>query len=386
MVAVTINALHELKKHDKKFPVITAYDASFSRLAHNAGIDVILVGDSASNVMAGHETTLPITLDQMIYHASSVVRAIDRALVVVDLPFGTYQSDSKEALRSAIRIMKESGGHAVKLEGGKEIKDSIKKILNAGIPVMGHLGLTPQSIYKFGTYTVRAKEDEEAQQLIEDAKLLERLGCFALVLEKIPAALAQQVAESISIPVIGIGAGGGAMTNLSGWQKVMSVNLFGIVHGVQAFSPMLIEQGRPAVIINTGSKQGLTNPPGNAAYNASKAGVRFLTESLAHELRNTQGCEVSAHLLVPGFTYTGLISKRVPEKPDAAWSPAQVVEFMLEALAAGDFYIICPDNDVTVALDRRRIEWNTRDVVENRPALSRWHPDYAEEFADFVQS
>lgn len=184
----------------------------------------------------------------------------------------------------------------------------------------------------------------------------------------------------------GIGAGGGAMTNLSGWQKVMSVNLFGIVHGVQAFSPMLIEQGRPAVIINTGSKQGLTNPPGNAAYNASKAGVRFLTESLAHELRNTQGCEVSAHLLVPGFTYTGLISKRVPEKPDAAWSPAQVVEFMLEALAAGDFYIICPDNDVTVALDRRRIEWNTRDVVENRPALSRWHPDYAEEFADFVQS
>ena len=170
---------------------------------------MILVGDSASNVMAGHETTLPITLDQMIYHASSVVRAIDRALVVVDLPFGTYQSDPKEALRSAIRIMKESGGHAVKLEGGKEIKDSIKKILNAGVPVMGHLGLTPQSIYKFGTYTVRAKEEEEALRLIEDAKLLERLGCFALVLEKIPAALAQQVAESISIPVIGIGAGGG---------------------------------------------------------------------------------------------------------------------------------------------------------------------------------
>ena len=159
--------------------------------------------------MAGHETTLPITLDQMIYHASSVVRAIERALVVVDLPFGTYQSDPKEALRSSIRIMKESGGHAVKLEGGKEIKDSIKKILNAGIPVMGHLGLTPQSIYKFGTYTVRAKEEEEAFRLIEDAKLLERLGCFALVLEKIPAALAQQVAESISIPVIGIGAGGG---------------------------------------------------------------------------------------------------------------------------------------------------------------------------------
>jgi 3-methyl-2-oxobutanoate hydroxymethyltransferase len=180
-----------------------------AKIVDGAGIDVILVGDSASNVMAGHETTLPITLDQMIYHASSVVRAIERALVVVDLPFGTYQSDPKEALRSAIRIMKESGGHAVKLEGGKEIKDSIKKILNAGIPVMGHLGLTPQSIYKFGTYTVRAKEEEEALRLIEDAKLLERLGCFALVLEKIPAALAKQVAESISIPVIGIGAGGG---------------------------------------------------------------------------------------------------------------------------------------------------------------------------------
>jgi len=170
---------------------------------------VILVGDSASNVMAGHETTLPITLDQMIYHASSVVRAIERALVVVDLPFGSYQSDPKEALRSAIRIMKESGGHAVKLEGGSEIKESIKRILNAGIPVMGHLGLTPQSIYKFGTYTVRAKEEAEADKLIEDAKLLERIGCFALVLEKIPASLAEKVAKTISIPVIGIGAGGG---------------------------------------------------------------------------------------------------------------------------------------------------------------------------------
>ena len=180
-----------------------------AKIVDEAGVDVILVGDSASNVMAGHETTLPITLDHMIYHASSVVRAIDRALVVVDLPFGTYQSDSKEALRSAIRIMKESGGHAVKLEGGKEIKDSIKKILNAGIPVMGHLGLTPQSIYKFGTYTVRAKEEEEALRLIEDARLLEKLGCFALVLEKIPATLAKKVAESINIPVIGIGAGGG---------------------------------------------------------------------------------------------------------------------------------------------------------------------------------
>ena len=206
---VTVKSLIEMKSLGEKISMLTAYDYTMAKIVDGAGVDVILVGDSASNVMAGHETTLPITLDQMIYHASSVVRAIDRALVVVDLPFGTYQSDSKEALRSAIRIMKESGGHAVKLEGGKEIKDSIKKILNAGIPVMGHLGLTPQSIYKFGTYTVRAKEEEEALQLIEDAKLLERLGCFALVLEKIPASLAQKVAESINIPVIGIGAGGG---------------------------------------------------------------------------------------------------------------------------------------------------------------------------------
>ena len=206
---VTVKSLVEMKAAREKISMLTAYDYTTAKIVDGAGVDVILVGDSASNVMAGHETTLPITLDQMIYHASSVVRAIERALVVVDLPFGTYQSDSKKALRSAIRIMKESGGHAVKLEGGKEIKDSIKKILNAGIPVMGHLGLTPQSIYKFGTYTVRAKEEEEALRLIEDAKLLERLGCFALVLEKIPAALAQQVAESISIPVIGIGAGGG---------------------------------------------------------------------------------------------------------------------------------------------------------------------------------
>ena len=206
---VTVKSLIEMKSLGEKISMLTAYDYTMAKIVDGAGVDVILVGDSASNVMAGHETTLPITLDQMIYHASSVVRAIDRALVVVDLPFGTYQSDSKEALRSAIRIMKESGGHAVKLEGGKEIKDSIKKILNAGIPVMGHLGLTPQSIYKFGTYTVRAKEEQEALQLIEDAKLLERLGCFALVLEKIPASLAQKVAESISIPVLGIGAGGG---------------------------------------------------------------------------------------------------------------------------------------------------------------------------------
>ena len=206
---VTVKSLIEMKSLGEKISMLTAYDYTMAKIVDGAGVDVILVGDSASNVMAGHETTLPITLDQMIYHASSVVRAIERALVVVDLPFGTYQSDSKEALRSAIRIMKESGGHAVKLEGGKEIKGSIKKILNAGIPVMGHLGLTPQSIYKFGTYTVRAKEEEEALQLIEDAKLLERLGCFAIVLEKIPASLAQKVAESICIPVLWKGAGGG---------------------------------------------------------------------------------------------------------------------------------------------------------------------------------
>ena len=206
---ITIKTLVDMKSKGEKISMLTAYDYTMAKIVDNAGVDVILVGDSASNVMAGHETTLPITLNEMIYHASSVVRAIDRCLVVVDLPFGTYQSDPKEALRSAIRIMKESGGHAVKLEGGKEVKDSIKRILNAGIPVMGHLGLTPQSIYKFGTYTVRAKEEEEADKLVEDAKLLERLGCFALVLEKIPAHLAEKVAKSISIPVIGIGAGGG---------------------------------------------------------------------------------------------------------------------------------------------------------------------------------
>lgn len=206
---ITTKSLIEMKQNGEKISMLTAYDFTMAKIVDSSGVDVILVGDSASNVMAGHETTLPITLDQMIYHASGVVRAIERALVVVDLPFGSYQSDPKEALRSAIRIMKESGGHAVKLEGGSEIKDSIKRILNAGIPVMGHLGLTPQSIYKFGTYTVRAKEDEEAEKLIEDAKMLERIGCFALVLEKIPAKLAQKVAESISIPVIGIGAGSG---------------------------------------------------------------------------------------------------------------------------------------------------------------------------------
>ena len=206
---VTVKSLTEMKATGEKISMLTAYDYTMAKIVDGAGTDVILVGDSASNVMAGHETTLPITLDQMIYHASSVIRAAQRALVVVDLPFGSYQSDPKEALRSSIRIMKETGGHAVKLEGGKEIKDCIKRILKAGIPVMGHLGLTPQSIYKFGTYTVRAKEEEEAKKLKEDAKMLEQIGCFALVLEKIPAKLAKEVAESLTIPVIGIGAGNG---------------------------------------------------------------------------------------------------------------------------------------------------------------------------------
>lgn len=206
---VTVKSLVDMKANGEKIAMLTAYDYSMAKIVDGAGIDVILVGDSASNVMAGHETTLPITLDQMIYHATSVVRAVDRCLVVVDLPFGSYQSDPKEALRSAIRIMKESGGHAVKMEGGKEIKDSIKRILNAGIPVMGHLGLTPQSIYKFGTYTVRAKEEEEAAKLKEDALQLQKIGCFAIVLEKVPASLAKEVAASLTIPVIGIGAGNG---------------------------------------------------------------------------------------------------------------------------------------------------------------------------------
>ena len=205
---VTVKSLPEMKDNAEKISMLTSYDFTLAGIVDKSGIDVILVGDSASNIMAGHETTLPITLDQMIYHASSVIRAVERALVVVDLPFGTYQSDSQAALESAIRIMKESGSHAVKLEGGKEIKDSIKRIIKAGIPVMGHLGLTPQSIYKFGTYTVRAKEDKEANQLIEDAHLLEKIGCFAIVLEKVPSKLAERVAKEVNIPIIGIGAGG----------------------------------------------------------------------------------------------------------------------------------------------------------------------------------
>jgi 3-methyl-2-oxobutanoate hydroxymethyltransferase len=231
---VTTHVLQEMKRKGEKIAMLTAYDYTMAKIIDNAGIDVILVGDSASNVMAGHETTLPITLNEMIYHASSVIRAINRALVVVDLPFGTYQGNSKEALNSAIRIMKESGAHSVKMEGGREIKDSIERILTAGIPVMGHLGLTPQSIYKFGTYTVRAKEEEEADRLLQDAKLLEASGCFALVLEKIPAALAQKVAESISIPVIGIGAGAGV-----DGQVLVTHDMLGMTH---EFSPRFLRR------------------------------------------------------------------------------------------------------------------------------------------------
>ena len=205
---VTTHVLQAMKEQGEKITMLTAYDFSIAGILDEAGIDILLVGDSASNVMAGHETTLPITLDQMIYHASSVVRAVKRALVVVDLPFGSYQGNSRVALESAIRIMKESGAHAVKLEGGREVEESIRRILSAGVPVMGHLGLTPQSIYKFGTYTVRAKEAEEAKKLTEDAQLLQELGCFAIVLEKIPAKLAKKVAEQLYIPLIGIGAGG----------------------------------------------------------------------------------------------------------------------------------------------------------------------------------
>ena len=231
---ITTNSLLELKKNGEKISMLTAYDFTLAKIIDNAGIDIILVGDSASNVMAGHETTLPITLDEMIYHASSVVRAVDRALVVVDMPFGTYQGNSKKALDSAIRIMKETGGHTVKLEGGSEIIDSVKRILSAGIPVMGHLGLTPQSIYKFGTYTVRAKEEEEANKLIEDAKLLEEAGCYAIVLEKIPSKLAKKVADTLNIPVIGIGAG----ANVDG-QVLVLHDMLGMNH---EFNPRFLRR------------------------------------------------------------------------------------------------------------------------------------------------
>ena len=231
---VTTNTLQEMKRAGEQITMLTAYDYSLARLVDQGGVDVILVGDSASNVMAGHETTLPITLDQMIYHASSVVRAVKRALVVVDLPFGTYQADSKVALKSAIRIMKESGAHAVKLEGGKLVKDSIERILKAGIPVMGHLGLTPQSIYKFGTYNVRAKEEKEAKVLIDDALLLEEIGCFSLVLEKIPNILSKEVLNKTKIPIIGIGAG----SSLDG-QVLVSHDMLGMN---KDFSPRFLRR------------------------------------------------------------------------------------------------------------------------------------------------
>lgn len=231
---VTTHVLQEMKLKGQKIAMLTAYDYSMARIIDMAGIDVILVGDSASNVMAGYETTLPITLEQMIYHAASVVRAVDRALVVVDLPFGTYQGNSKVALESAIRIMKETGAGGVKIEGGNEIRESVSRILSAGIPIMGHLGLMPQSIHKYGTYVVRAKEEAEANKLIEDAKLLEELGCFAIVLEKIPASLGARVASEVKIPIIGIGAGG----QVDG-QVLVLHDMLGIT---QEFSPRFLRR------------------------------------------------------------------------------------------------------------------------------------------------
>ena len=225
---ITTHILQAMKSRGEKISMLTAYDYSMARILDEAGVDVLLVGDSASNVMAGHETTLPITLDQMIYHAASVVRAVNRALVVVDLPFGAYQGNSKIALESTIRIMKESGAHAVKLEGGREIEESVKRILTAGVPVMGHLGLTPQSIYKFGTYTVRAKQEDEANKLKRDALLLQDMGCFGVVLEKIPADLAQTVSQSLEIPTIGIGAGSG-----TDGQVLVTHDLLGITKDFQ---------------------------------------------------------------------------------------------------------------------------------------------------------
>ncbi len=222
---VTTHILQEMKLKGEKIAMLTAYDYSIAKILDNSKIDVILVGDSASNVMAGHKTTLPITLNEMIYHAASVVRAVSRALVVVDLPFGTYQGNSKEALSSAIRIMKESGADSVKLEGGKEILESVDRILSAGIPVMGHLGLTPQSIHKFGTYVVRATNKDEAERLVEDARLLEKAGCFAIVLEKIPAKLASRVSKEIKIPTIGIGAGGGTDGQVLVLHDMLGINM-----------------------------------------------------------------------------------------------------------------------------------------------------------------
>nr|WKN35143.1 3-methyl-2-oxobutanoate hydroxymethyltransferase [Tunicatimonas sp. TK19036] len=231
---ITTHLIQKMKKRGEKIAMLTGYDFSMASLIDAAGIDIILVGDSASNVMAGHETTLPITLDQMIYHASSVVRAVKRAFVLVDIPFGSYQGNSSEALRSAIRIMKESGAHGVKVEGGAEIQESVKRIISAGVPVMGHLGLTPQSIYKFGTYTVRAKEKAEADKLMEDALLLQECGCFGIVLEKVPASLATRVSENLSIPTIGIGAGGG-----TDGQVLVTHDMLGIT---QDFQPRFLRR------------------------------------------------------------------------------------------------------------------------------------------------
>jgi 3-methyl-2-oxobutanoate hydroxymethyltransferase len=231
---ITTHVLQEMKVRGEKISMLTAYDYSMAKILDRAGIDVILVGDSASNVMAGHETTIPITLDEMIYHAASVVRAVERSLVIVDMPFGSYQGNSKEALNSAIRIMKETGAHAVKLEGGKEIAESITRILSAGIPVMGHLGLTPQSIHKFGTFVVRAREDHEARKLVEDAHILEETGCFSIVLEKIPAKLGAQVAQELKIPIIGIGAG----KHVDG-QVLVLHDMLGIT---QDFSPRFLRR------------------------------------------------------------------------------------------------------------------------------------------------
>ncbi|HYW94410.1 MAG TPA: 3-methyl-2-oxobutanoate hydroxymethyltransferase [Bacteroidales bacterium] len=231
---VTTHVLNEMKLKHEKIAMLTGYDYSMARILDQAGIDVVLVGDSASNVMAGHETTVPITLNEMIYHASGVVRAVKRALVVVDLPFGTYQGNSKEALSSAIRIMKETGASAIKMEGGSEIRESVVRILSAGIPVMGHLGLTPQSIHKFGTYVVRAREKEEADKLLEDAGILEEAGCFAIVLEKIPANLAAEVTRSVKIPTIGIGAG----SEVDG-QVLVLHDMLGIT---QEFSPRFLRR------------------------------------------------------------------------------------------------------------------------------------------------
>jgi 3-methyl-2-oxobutanoate hydroxymethyltransferase len=231
---ITTHVLQEMKRNGEKIAMLTAYDFTMARILDKAGIDILLVGDSASNVMAGHETTLPITLNEMIYHAAGVVRAVERCLVVVDMPFGSYQGNSREALNSAIRFMKESGGHSVKMEGGREIRESVERILSAGIPVMGHLGLTPQSIYKFGTYTVRAKEEEEAKRLIEDARILEEAGCFAIVLEKVPAKLAAQVAKEIQIPIIGIGAGNGVDGQVLVTHDMLGMN--------QEFSPRFLRR------------------------------------------------------------------------------------------------------------------------------------------------